>query len=508
MIVDRRRIELLSLRAQHRADVRKGASTIEEALRLASMPGDGAPGRLYVRRLDLPAIRLRAGAVPIARWIGARLRELRGAAVPITDRRADRAHAVIVRDPIEPLYVALVQAGVRHRRLTEWFWPRVDPRLAADRSPARIVATLWQLLAERVDAAVVVPAVVGALLDVDREGGAFAAIEPAVARVLTRSIAAPTMPRARLVAAVESVIAPRWRPALRRVLVEHEHDVRATLLVHAAARATHPRLAPASVAALIEQAHVARELAENERVRDASAAMQHAAIAAEQHPANVDPCVQPPPPASVDAPRVLARGDAGDRQQATPEPTVASDASMHIEPSDRAAAAPSDPPTTLRWVLDERPQPTRFGGLYFLVRPLVRLGLGDLLARDPALERAELGVLVLARLADALEIPPDDPIRRPLSGEREAIGGIADVVAEWADAATTWIERFTELDVRTIVERSAALTCTRTHVDVIFDLNASDVRIRRAALDVDPGWVPWLSRVVQFHYVVGGMLDA
>jgi hypothetical protein len=26
------------------------------------------------------------------------------------------------------------------------------------------------------------------------------------------------------------------------------------------------------------------------------------------------------------------------------------------------------------------------------------------------------------------------------------------------------------------------------------------MRIRRAGLDIDPGWVPWLGRVVSFHY--------
>jgi hypothetical protein len=28
-----------------------------------------------------------------------------------------------------------------------------------------------------------------------------------------------------------------------------------------------------------------------------------------------------------------------------------------------------------------------------------------------------------------------------------------------------------------------------------------DMTVRRAGLDLDPGWVPWLGRVVQFHYL-------
>jgi hypothetical protein len=42
---------------------------------------------------------------------------------------------------------------------------------------------------------------------------------------------------------------------------------------------------------------------------------------------------------------------------------------------------------------------------------------------------------------------------------------------------------------------------SRTHIDVDFRLSQADVRIRRVALDVDPGWVPWLGRVVQFSYL-------
>jgi hypothetical protein len=36
---------------------------------------------------------------------------------------------------------------------------------------------------------------------------------------------------------------------------------------------------------------------------------------------------------------------------------------------------------------------------------------------------------------------------------------------------------------------------------VFFDLAAADVRVRRSGLDIDPGWVPWLGRVVRFHYL-------
>jgi hypothetical protein len=42
-------------------------------------------------------------------------------------------------------------------------------------------------------------------------------------------------------------------------------------------------------------------------------------------------------------------------------------------------------------------------------------------------------------------------------------------------------------------------------VDLLLDNRHADVRVRRAGLDLDPGWVPWLGRVVLHHYLHGGL---
>jgi hypothetical protein len=51
-----------------------------------------------------------------------------------------------------------------------------------------------------------------------------------------------------------------------------------------------------------------------------------------------------------------------------------------------------------------------------------------------------------------------------------------------------------------IVRRPGTLDFTKTHIDVFLDHGHADVRLRLAGLDIDPGWVPWLGRVVRFHY--------
>jgi hypothetical protein len=48
---------------------------------------------------------------------------------------------------------------------------------------------------------------------------------------------------------------------------------------------------------------------------------------------------------------------------------------------------------------------------------------------------------------------------------------------------------------------------TRTDLDVSLSIDSADIRIRRAGLDLDPGWLPWFGRVVRFHYRYRGDLQ-
>ncbi|WP_237078577.1 hypothetical protein [Myxococcus xanthus] len=60
--------------------------------------------------------------------------------------------------------------------------------------------------------------------------------------------------------------------------------------------------------------------------------------------------------------------------------------------------------------------------------------------------------------------------------------------------------RLAHMGLRELVLRPGRLVATRTHLDVVFAASQVDIRIRRAGLDLNPGWVPWLARVIQYHY--------
>lgn len=79
------------------------------------------------------------------------------------------------------------------------------------------------------------------------------------------------------------------------------------------------------------------------------------------------------------------------------------------------------------------------------------------------------------------------------------------LVDAWTVAARRWCRRYARMGLTAVVRRPGGIVATRTHVDLLLDNRHADVRVRRAGLDLDPDWVPWLGRVVQHHYLHGGL---
>jgi hypothetical protein len=51
-----------------------------------------------------------------------------------------------------------------------------------------------------------------------------------------------------------------------------------------------------------------------------------------------------------------------------------------------------------------------------------------------------------------------------------------------------------------VFSQPGRIAVTRTHVDVILDLEQIDLTVRISGLDQNPGWVPSLGRIVSFHF--------
>jgi hypothetical protein len=174
-------------------------------------------------------------------------------------------------------------------------------------------------------------------------------------------------------------------------------------------------------------------------------------------------------------------------------------------------------------------------GFGFIIPLLQRLGMAELLACNERLVALDLPCQLLWFLARrfgmeesdpawslfaGFEAGRDDPIARfaapdgwrrlvtpsgrPLNALGMAENGndiqLHRLIKVLYLIATLYLHRHCGLSLRTLIHRPGRVVLTATHWDVIFDLNQIDLRLRRVALDSDPGWVAWLGRVVQFHY--------
>jgi hypothetical protein len=139
---------------------------------------------------------------------------------------------------------------------------------------------------------------------------------------------------------------------------------------------------------------------------------------------------------------------------------------------------------------------TAAAGLFFLVPLLDRLGIAAAVADDPALE--DLPRRILLAVADRTRVPADDPVRLMLADDEEPPATPA--VEAWTARLRRWCRVEARIGLYDLVRRPGRVAATRTHLDLTLPLAAADARVRAAGLDLDPGWVPWLGRVVAFHY--------
>ena len=158
---------------------------------------------------------------------------------------------------------------------------------------------------------------------------------------------------------------------------------------------------------------------------------------------------------------------------------------------------------------------TEEGGLFYLINFLARpeaqallragLGVGPPAGRNGWAWLADLGLRLglapdgaLARfLAGRLDLPlgPDRPC--PLADLPAFPGGadLLDLGGRLYGGGSVWNPQLLRVPAR--VHHGP------THLDVDYPLSGVRVEVRLVALDVNPGWVPWLGRVVSFRYLEG-----
>lgn len=151
---------------------------------------------------------------------------------------------------------------------------------------------------------------------------------------------------------------------------------------------------------------------------------------------------------------------------------------------------------------------TQQGGVFYLLnflnRPAMQSIMGDYWQQLPN------GWIWLYRVAQRLHLDSQDPVcfflAQQLGYERpDALQSLPDLpeperitalAQQWYGAANLWQPSLLMLP--------AHIRYSPSHVDMHVPVASVQLNIRLAGLDINPGWLPWLGRVVQFHFDQAG----
>lgn len=462
-----RRIRSLQLRTASASQARQAATLVEDALRTATLPFADRGQLIVIRRLCLGRLPPSASSATWALHLERATRDLAASAVRFDTPSAATAPAVCFPDRAAAL-VALARRFARHEPVTEWFWGSAFPEWTTRLPAARLWLRLLECSQMEPGATLVAASIVDQAAQADRLEEILAAVpDTAAARWLRVAGWDSAIPQSSAVPPGTIRFAPELAACLRR---------------HGAAD-NPPRPAALWVASLLAVAHRPALL----HHPDLPAAIRTALL-----------------------PGTTAPTRAAARRQTTPTTTA------QTEPADRPAS-PESPAGSIdaKYALDTpgsegmRAWPaagvTDFAGLLFLVPLLERLGFARWLGRLAPEARADFPFQLLLRIGQRFNWPHTDPLRVWLTDHLASAArsdrhptdphGLA-----WLSALRRQCRRRTGLHLRPLICRPGSLSVTRAHCDLSLPADQVDLRIRRAGLDLDPGWVPWLSAVVQFHY--------
>ena len=468
-----RRIRTARLRGGSESLIRRGALLLEDALRTASLRGTVDERLVLIRSISLGVLRSDKSAARVARQLDAQVADLARHAVHGDDPRASDAPAVYFHDRLDAV-VTLIRhlsqgdAGTVRRA---WYWRLAVPGWQPESTPLQAGRLLLgdllnlgigsQALAQAFQRLIVTHSLDVILQAVRAQDGVvllqrcgWRDSDPGADSTPAPSVATAFLPIPRAWHPVLSQWIARWGPS----------DARSLWLVALAVQSWRP-----------DGARISGARNEAKAFLRTMAALIDAPIAWD-HPDG----------------HSLGRlqGNAG-LVAPVVEPTV------REAPQQQA----------------EVPLYTPYAGFLFLIPLLARAGLSRAIQGHPEWIDSHVPWRVLRSIAERLSIPEDDPVYLWLSaserGSSEQVQQehsecvakeVEAIVAQWRQAMRSWCRLQAHLGLANLVHRPGWVSCSQTHVEVWMPLSDIDLRIRRAGLDIDPGWVPWLGQVIRFHY--------
>jgi hypothetical protein len=485
-----RTVRHLHLRVPHENDSVRARIALEDGLATADF---GDAGRLIlVRHLTLPRFVGDLSGPKAARVIEASYRALLPTAVHGADPRAPMTNVVWFEDRLEALLEAL-SVRVDERPLNAWFWRQaLGPLFPV--SSAEAVPSLFQAIATWEGPGRGRP--VG-LLALARRWRTWS--EPSFTRFL-RSLPAAMLQAAELptptVAEVDGTHTYKGVPASAlRVIEQARARILAAVKVglDEAAWVTRWELAAGDVALPSGAVSLVSEVVADIVRGEFQSGVPVAERAGQESILEERTPEWAPKPRSFSSSFPTASATSASVQTSPALPGVES-ASWPVGAEEVRLLLPP-------WLSDA--SPSAHGGFFMLLNAWQALGFHDWLdAQAPELQAA-IARVWLERWATRLRMPAEDPQRFVWQTLHEMELSASSVAAldDWALRTRRWLRTRALIGPASLVLRSGAVCVTRTHIDVVFPLQKVDLRVRRAGLDRDPGWVAWLGRIVAFHFV-------
>ncbi|WP_167857825.1 hypothetical protein [Mycobacterium sp. DL99] len=159
----------------------------------------------------------------------------------------------------------------------------------------------------------------------------------------------------------------------------------------------------------------------------------------------------------------------------------------------------------------DEPAQTLWAGALFFLNTAADAGIPDEFFTDPVLAGCPLWRILGALIQAMVPISAGDPTllalcgpprpAEPLTDEEQ--GRVETYASRWL-AVTAERMDVTDEDPADVCMRVAlrrgSIVAEPGWIDVHLDLDDVDIDVRRAGLDLDPGWIPWLGCVVRFCY--------
>lgn len=472
-----RRVRRGVIRCSAEASRERIAAGLEDALRLAELPGE-REGRLYVfRKVSLGVIRDRSAASEWREHMQRTLGRLAAASCRGTDPRAAQSDAVYF-DNREQALVETLRWCLQTGGEPVWFLDAVlEGRSDHLRRPAvpRILERLRQP-----DLQVGVAA--SMVLEATGDSGTEALLR-ALPLELARQWVHELADRVDAAAMSASIALPPRFAASIRTAVRHFgwRDARTVWFTTQVVLDAAPHAVAVDEAVRRATATLLRMESEEWAPQpDEGSASRLRSAGAQQRQSLAD-----------SAGSVPADGNGSPRGEVSPR------AERTLSREAMAAARVGNHPAALLGV------PTQGAGLYFLLPVLKLLGIAEALEKHPELGGAGFVSGLLLRLAAHADLSAADPILECLRNAEPAVRTDDPEVRRWAVAVRRWCSKTAHITAPVIIRRPGLVWLTRTDLDVTLPLADAEVRIRRWGLDIDPGWVPWLGgfgTVVRFHY--------